>query len=44
MKFGYDKRKPYLASLIVVGQMSNHEAIKDLKDDREYIAKKVGCK
>lgn len=52
MKFGYDKRKPHLASLIVAGQMSREEGLKELekplydekelKDDKEYIAKKLG--
>ncbi len=52
MKFGYDKRKPHLASLIVAGQMSREEALKELdkplcnekelKEDKEYIAKKLG--
>jgi len=52
MKFGYDKRKPHLASLIVADQMSREEALKELdkplydekelKDDKEYIAKKLG--
>jgi N-acetyl sugar amidotransferase len=52
MKFGYDKRKPHLASLIVAGQMTRKEALKELekplydekelKDDKEYIAKKLG--
>ena len=52
MKFGYDKRKPHLASLIVAGQMSREEALKELdkplyderelNEDKEYIAKKLG--
>lgn len=52
MKFGYDKRKPHLASLIVAGQMSREEGLKELdkplydekelKEDKEYIAKKLG--
>ncbi|MDO9265524.1 MAG: N-acetyl sugar amidotransferase, partial [Sulfurimonas sp.] len=52
MKFGYDKRKPHLASLIVANQISREEALKELekplydekelKDDKEYIAKKLG--
>ena len=52
MKFGYDKRKPHLSSLIVSGQMTREEALieagrplydeKELKDDKEYIAKKLG--
>ena len=52
MKFGYDKRKPHLASLIVAGQMNREDALKELekplydekelKEDKEYIAKKLG--
>ncbi|MGQ4005363.1 N-acetyl sugar amidotransferase [Francisellaceae bacterium CB300] len=52
MKFGYDKRKPHLASLIVADQMTREEALKELekplyedrelRDDKEYIAKKLG--
>ncbi len=52
MKFGYDKRKPHLSSLIVTNQMTKEEALeelekpfydeKELKDDKEYIAKKLG--
>lgn len=52
MKFGYDKRKPHLSSLIVAGQMTRDEASselkkplydeKELKEDKEYIAKKLG--
>lgn len=52
MKFGYDKRKPHLSSLIVANQMTRSEAIKELekslydekelKEDKEYIAKKLG--
>ena len=52
MKFGYDKRKPHLSSLIVAGQMTRQEALKELdkplyderelKEDKEYIAKKLG--
>ncbi|GGT80691.1 LPS biosynthesis protein WbpG [Aliarcobacter butzleri] len=51
MKFGYDKRKPHLSSLIVAGQMTREEALeelkkplydeKELKEDKEYIAKKL---
>ena len=51
-KFGYDKRKPHLASLIVAGQITREEALKELdkplydekelKEDKEYIAKKLG--
>ena len=52
MKFGYDKRKPHLSSLIVSGQLTKEEALtelskplydeKELKTDKEYIAKKLG--
>ncbi len=51
-KFGYDKRKPHLSSLIVANQMTREEALselekplydeKELKEDKEYIAKKMG--
>ena len=47
-----DKRKPHLASLIVAGQISREDALKELdkplydekelKEDKEYIAKKLG--
>lgn len=50
-KFGYDKRKPHLSSLIVSGQMSRLEALKEmekplyddneLKQDIEYFCKKM---
>ena len=50
-KFGYDKRKAHLSSLIVSGQLSREEAIEDLKkplynlseleEDRIYFAKKL---
>ena len=52
MKFNYDKRKPHLSSLIVAGQIDRDEALlelekplyneKELKEDKEYIAKKLG--
>lgn len=52
MKFGFDKRKPHLSSLIVSGQISREEALKELdkplydekelQEDKEYIAKKLG--
>lgn len=52
MKFDYDKRKPHLSSLIVANQMTRKEALeelkkplydeKELKEDKEYIAKKLG--
>jgi N-acetyl sugar amidotransferase len=51
-KFGYDKRKAHLSSLIVSGQMTRNEAINELKkplydpveleEDRLYFAKKLG--
>jgi N-acetyl sugar amidotransferase len=52
MKLGYDKRKPHLSSLIVSNQITRSLALKELesplyderelKDDKEYIAKKLG--
>jgi len=52
MKFGYDKRKPHLSSLIVSRQITREQALqelekslyneKELKEDKEYIAKKLG--
>lgn len=51
-KFGYDKRKAHLSSLIVSGQMTREEAIEALKEplydpvmlaeDKAFIAKKLG--
>lgn len=51
-KFGYDKRKAHLASLVVSGEMSRDEALrelekplydpKDLKEDKAFVAKKLG--
>lgn len=51
-KFGYDKRKAHLSSLIVSGQMSRTEALAELQEplydpraldeDREYWVKKLG--
>lgn len=51
-KFGYDKRKPHLSSLIVSGQMTRDQALEELKkplyddyelkEDKAYIAKKLG--
>lgn len=50
-KFGYDKRKAHLSSLILSGQMTRDEALKELslpsfdereiKHDIDYIAKKL---
>lgn len=52
MKFGYDKRKTYLSSLILTGQMKRDEALKSLSEapynekiamqDLEYIVTKLG--
>ena len=52
-KFGYDKRKPHLSTLIMTGQMTRDEAAgrmrqiaypsqKDLDSDRTYFLKKMG--
>jgi N-acetyl sugar amidotransferase len=51
-KFGFDKRKAHLSSLIVSGQMTREEALKELKEslydpkeleeDRIFFAKKLG--
>ncbi len=51
-KFGYDKRKAHLSSLIVSGQMTRKEALQELKkplynenklrEDKEFLAKKMG--
>ncbi|TMP27002.1 N-acetyl sugar amidotransferase, partial [Pseudoalteromonas rubra] len=50
-KFGFDKRKAHLSSLIVAGQISRDEALKELEkplydqqelnDDKVYIANKL---
>ena len=50
-KFGYDKRKAHLSSLILSNQISREDAIKELKrciyqdknliDEKEFIAKKL---
>lgn len=52
MKFGYDKRRPHLSSLILSNQITRNQAInslkvelynkKELDEDKEYIAKKLG--
>lgn len=52
MKFGYDKRKPHLSSLIVSGQLTRDQALAELekplysplelKSDKAYVAKKLG--
>lgn len=51
-KFGYDKRKAHLSSLIVSGQMTRSQALEELKkplydeveleNDKAYFAKKLG--
>jgi hypothetical protein len=51
-RFGYDKRKAHLSSLIVSGQLSRDEAIEELKkplydpqeleQDKIYFTKKLG--
>jgi N-acetyl sugar amidotransferase len=51
-KFGYDKRRPHLASLIMSGQMTREEALDHLEEplylaeeldrDIEYLCKKLG--
>ncbi|MGR6860405.1 N-acetyl sugar amidotransferase [Aliivibrio salmonicida] len=51
-RFGYDKRKAHLSSLIVTGQMTLEDGLKELAkpiydesqvlDDKEFIAKKLG--
>ena len=52
MKFGYDKRRAHLSSLIMSGQMTRDEALvemnaslyseKEISYDLEYVAKKLG--
>lgn len=52
VKFGYDKRRAHLSSLIVSGQMSRDEACRELEQptypvdklqaDKEFVAKKIG--
>jgi N-acetyl sugar amidotransferase len=52
VKFGYDKRKAHLSSLIVAGQMTREEAIKELdkplydpqelEEDIKYFINKIG--
>jgi hypothetical protein len=51
IKFGYDKRKCYFSNLILTGQMTREEALKQLQknpyeknlmeEDKQYIAKKL---
>lgn len=50
-KFGYERRKAHLSSLILTGQMTREEALRriakpeiseqEMKDDFEYVAKKL---
>lgn len=52
IKFGYDKRRPHLSSLIVSGQLKRKEALEELEkplydfktinNDKLYIEKKLG--
>lgn len=51
-KFGYDKRKAHLSSMILAGEINREKALHELKkplyderlliDDKEYISKKLG--
>lgn len=51
-KFGFDKRKNHLSSLVLTGQMSREDALKrvsepelpadELKSETEFVAKKLG--
>jgi N-acetyl sugar amidotransferase len=51
IKFGYDKRRPHLSSMILSGQLSREDGLqelekplydeRELKDDLTYIAKKL---
>lgn len=53
-KFGYDKRKAHLASLVVSGQMTREAAMDELRkplyeemqlaEDKAFVAKKLGIK
>jgi N-acetyl sugar amidotransferase len=52
VKFGYDKRRSHLSSLICSGELTREAALKELdkptyqpsmqEDDREYVVKKLG--
>lgn len=52
VKFGMDKRKPHLASMILSGELTREQALKELelplyseselREDKVYIAKKLG--
>jgi len=51
-KFGMDKRKPHLSSMILSGELTREQALKELesplypeselREDKEYVAKKLG--
>lgn len=51
-KFGYDKRKAHLASIVVTGEITREEALKELErplytdnelaEDKTFVAKKLG--
>nr|WP_306267862.1 N-acetyl sugar amidotransferase [Pararhizobium sp. IMCC3301] len=51
-KFGIDKRKAHLSNLILTGQITRHEALRELQmppydedqqlEDKRYVAKKLG--
>ncbi|MGE5511481.1 MAG: N-acetyl sugar amidotransferase [Bacteroidota bacterium] len=51
-KFGYDKRKAHLASLVVAGEITREQALKELEkplytenelaEDKAFVAKKLG--
>jgi N-acetyl sugar amidotransferase len=52
VKFGYDKRRAHLSSLIVSGQITRKEALREMekplfvedeiREDKEFVAKKLG--
>ena len=52
VKFGFDKRKAHLSSLIIAGQITREEALQEiekpqyetvaLREDKEYISRKLG--
>ncbi len=52
MKFGFDKRRSHLSSLVCSGQITREDALKELdkptyspamqEEDREYVIKKLG--
>ena len=51
-KFGYDKRKAHMSSLVITGQMTREQALvelnaplygeQELREDMDYIARKLG--